>query len=159
MSDAQQDRDQADALPAGDIIGVLYRQHADVRDLMAQIAKAEGDTRQNGFDKLKTMLKAHETAEQKILRPVTRETAGVQETDQRNQEEAKADQVLAELGSLDAAGPDFAAKFADFTKAVSDHAEAEEHQEFPTVLASRSIVERIQLGKAFLEEFARAFGA
>lgn len=79
--DAQHDREQADALPSGDTGGAVFGQRADVRDLMAEIAKADGEDRRQGFDRLKTMLQARETAEEKVLRPVARETSGAQEVE------------------------------------------------------------------------------
>lgn len=85
------------------------------------------------------------------------ETAGGRDVEERTQEEAKADQVIAELSTLDAGGEEFVAKFADLTKAVSAHAEAEEGEEFRTVVASRSTQERIQLGKESQEPCAPAF--
>ncbi|MEW1952505.1 hypothetical protein [Terrabacter sp. NPDC080008] len=55
--------------------------------------------------------------------------------DARNQEEAKANEVLKNLEKLDVDSPDFDQMLADFQKAVDEHAHAEESEEFPTVLA------------------------
>jgi hemerythrin superfamily protein len=151
MSDADHDRHIAGTLPEDDIVAVVLRQHARLRDLMARVQNSEGSRRQLAFDELKALLTVHETAEEKIVRPVTQATAGNDVADARNQEEQKADQALGELAALDVDSDEFATRFADFMKAVSDHAEAEENQEFPSIFAGTSQEQRIEMGHAFLQ--------
>jgi len=151
MSDADRDRADAASLPDNDIIAILLRQHADIRDMMARVLDSEGTSRQKRFAELKDFITAHEKAEQAVLRPVTRGTAGPDVTDERMREEAEAEKVLTHLEHLDASSDTFVDEFASFEKAVSDHAEAEEHQEFPSVRGGRSPAERVELGKAFLQ--------
>lgn len=66
--------------------------------------------------------------------------------------------VVAKLKLLDVAGGDFETQFAEFTQAVSDHAEAEEHEEFPTIIANRSPQTRHAGGRQFLAAFAESGG-
>ena len=140
------------------MIAILLTQHAEVKDLMSEIAAASGDERKELFDTLVTTLQAHETAEEAVVRPVTEEIAGAGVAAARNAEEAEADEVIAALSELDVDSADFTAQFATFTKAVSDHAEAEETQEFSVIQAKRSDDERQILGKEFLAQFEAAGG-
>jgi hemerythrin superfamily protein len=158
MGDAKEDRAKAAKLPEGDIVRILLTQHADVKDLLDQIEAASGTTRKKLFTQLTTMLKAHETAEEAVVRPVTKETAGEDVVDARNAEEAEADEVIAALSDLDVDSDDFDAQFAEFKQAVSDHAEAEETEEFPTIQSARTAKERKALGDEFLDQFEAAGG-
>ena len=135
------------ALPKGDVIGILYEQHAQVLDLFERVENSSAEARQEAFDELIALLVAHETAEQEVLRPVTRETAGDDVVQARLQEEQKANQAIAELKKLDVSSSEFDRMFADFKQAVVDHAEHEETDEFPTVLEERDEDERRVMGE------------
>jgi hemerythrin superfamily protein len=158
MGDANDDRAKAAKLPDGDLIAILLTQHAEVKDLMTEIAAASGDERKDLFSTLVTTLKAHETAEESVVRPVTEEIVGAAVAAARNAEEAEADDVIAALSKLDVDSAEFDAQFATFTKAVSEHAEAEETQEFSAIQAERSDDDRQMLGKEFLAQFEAAGG-
>jgi hemerythrin superfamily protein len=159
VSEADKDRAEAAKLPAGDVVGILYMQHATVRDMIDSVQAASGDERATAFATLTTLLKAHETAEESVIRPVTEEIAGVGVAEARNAEEAEANVVIAALKKLDVDSADFDAKFADFAKAVDDHAEAEEHEEFTAIVSGRSVEERYELGLKFLATFESAGGS
>ncbi|MEX0429302.1 hemerythrin domain-containing protein [Nocardioides sp. DS6] len=146
MGDAAEDRAKAAELPEGDVIRILLEQHARIRDLFTEVKTASGEARQTAFDNLRSLLAVHETAEEMILRPVTGEAGGKEIADARNQEEAEANEVLAELEKLDVTTVDFDTRLVAFEKSVDDHAEAEEHEEFPLVLETCSPDMRRQLG-------------
>lgn len=156
MSGAEDDRKKAATLPDGDVIRILYEQHAQIQALFERVEKATGDRRQTAFDELTALLVAHETAEQSVLRPVTRETAGDEVVQARLQEEQKANQVIAELKKLDVNSSEFDRMFAEFKKAVVDHAEHEENDEFPSVLEERDEDERRVMGKRLSKAEATA---
>jgi hemerythrin superfamily protein len=137
--------------PDPDVIAVLLGQHARVKNLFAQIDAAIGQAKQGLFDELRELLAAHETGEEIVLRPVSRKAAGEQVAEARNAEEKEANQVLAELDKFDVTGTEFAAKFAEFEKAVLAHAEHEEREEFPAVRAQCTEQELQQMGKRLLE--------
>lgn len=158
MGDANEDRAKAAKLPDGDLVRILLTQHAMVKDMLDQIEQASGDKRKTLFEQLTTTLKAHETAEESVVRPVTKETAGDGVADARNAEENEANEVIAALSELDVDSPEFDEQFAEFKQAVSDHAEAEETQEFPTIQSGRSEAERKELGDQFLDQFEAAGG-
>jgi hypothetical protein len=158
VSDQDHDRAEAAQLPEGDLVAILLTQHATVRDLLEQVGGSSGQDRKQAFDRLAGLLKAHETAEESVVRLVSDQTAGAEVAQARNAEEDEADEVIAKLQQLDVDSADFDAQFAEFTKAVSDHAEAEEHDEFPTIRDGRSPEDRIALGERFLAEFRAAGG-
>ena len=137
--------------PDPDVIAVLLGQHARVKNLFAQINSATGVAKQDLFDELRELLAAHETGEEVVLRPVSKKAAGEQVAEARNAEEKEANQVLTDLEKLDVAGPEFAAKFAEFEKAVLAHAEHEEREEFPAVRAQCTEQELQQMGKRLLK--------
>jgi hemerythrin superfamily protein len=158
MGDANEDRAKAAKLPEGDLVRILLTQHAQVKDMLDQIEQASGTKRKKLFEQLTTTLKAHETAEESVVRPVTKETAGDGVADARNAEESEANEVIAALSELDVDSPEFDEQFAEFKQAVSDHAEAEESEEFPTIQSARSDEERQDLGEQFLAQFEAAGG-
>lgn len=148
MGSAQEDRDKAARLPEGDVIAILLRQHARIRELFSDIEATEGEHKQHAFDELRALLAVHETAEEMVLRPISRKTAGEATVNARNDEEREATEVLAELEQLGAAAAGFAGKLATLKSMVTRHAEHEESEEFPSVLDARSEQERQKLGSA-----------
>ena len=156
MNDADRDRAQAARLPDKDVIAVLYRQHADIRDLMSTVKSATGADRAHAFDRLKVLLIAHEHAEAALVRPVTRRTAGPLVAEARALEEHHADEALAQLAELDMDSAAFDVQFTQFEKAVSEHAEGEETAEFPALRTGCSPQERLQIGAEFLARVGAA---
>ena len=133
MSNATMERKEAARLPEGDVVRVLLEQHARIRDLFDDVKSAQGEQKKQTFDELRALLAVHETAEELILRPTAKRTAGDAEAEARNHEEEEANKVLAELEKMDVTSAEFDAKLAAFEKAVIDHAEHEEREEFPAV--------------------------
>jgi hemerythrin superfamily protein len=147
MGDAEEDRAEAANLPEGDVIRILLEQHARIRELFADVSSAEGEHKSQAFDELRALLAVHETAEEMVLRPVSKEAAGESVVDARNGEEAEANEVLKRLEKMDVSAADFDSLLAEFEKAVSAHAEAEESEEFPHILSSCDDAKRASLGK------------
>jgi hemerythrin superfamily protein len=150
VGDAAEDRARTQELPEGDIVRILLEQHAQVRDLFAEIKQAPAGERKEPFDSLRRLLAVHETGEELVLRP---QAAGAEWKDvasERNHEEAEANEVLAALEDLDTASEAFLAKLQDFEKSVDEHAEAEESQEFPRVLETLDEDARRELGARLL---------
>ena len=150
MGDAAEDRAKASQLPEGDVIRILLEQHARIRDLFEDVMSAEGEHKSQAFDELRALLAVHETAEELVLRPVTKKTGGDAVADARNEEESEANDVLKELEKMDVKSAEFAAKLAEFQKAVDEHAEAEENDEFPHILSSCDQEQRQTMGKHML---------
>ncbi|SOD62931.1 Hemerythrin HHE cation binding domain-containing protein [Streptomyces zhaozhouensis] len=150
LGDAGSERAAAARLEDEDIVGVLLAQHARIRDGFSEVRVAEGTRRQEEFDRLRALLAVHETAEEMILRPVAKRVAGKREAEARNEEEHEANQVLAELEKMGVDNAEFDVRFDEFERAVSDHADAEERDEFPSILDSCSQEERLRMGRRLL---------
>jgi hemerythrin superfamily protein len=146
MGDAAEDRTKAQQLPEGDVIRLLLEQHAQVRDLFAEIKNAPADGRQEPFDRLRALLAVHETAEELVLRPQADSADWKDVATERNQEEAEANRVLAALEDMDTSSEAFLSKLQEFEASVDEHAEAEENEEFPRVLEALDEDERRTLG-------------
>lgn len=115
-----------------DVVAFLIGQHMMIRDLFTEVAFSTGEARAEAFERLVQLLAAHETAEQQIIRPMTRARVdgGEAIADEHIAEEAQAKEMLAELEQL---GPD-ASEFLDLLQqlreAVLLHALHEEAHEF-----------------------------
>jgi hypothetical protein len=140
MSAADDERTAAAQLPNGDVVALLLEQHARIRELFAEATRATGDHRQHAFDELRALLAVHEAAEELIVRPVAKKTAA------RDAEEKEASGVLKKLEGMDVSSPGFEVALAEFEKAVSDHAEHEEREEFPAIVAECTVQQRRVMG-------------
>src|SRR3954452_6089658 len=117
---------------ASDVVEFLLGQHQQVRMLLDEVVSNSGEARQRSFDAVREMLARHETAEEMIVRPLTRKAPGGEEVaDGRMHEQNEAKEVLASLEKMDVTSAEFTATFSEFRQSVLDHAEAEETQEFP----------------------------
>ncbi len=151
---AEEDRKQAEKYAAGDILAILYRQHADITESLDRVSDSKGEERSANFAAATKFIKKHETAEQALIRPVIEKVDGGGETTDRNAEEKKADQAILALSKLDVDSTDFDSQFATLKSAVSEHAESEETIEFPIIEKARTEEQRIELGQQFLEAMA-----
>lgn len=147
ISEAARERAEAARLPQDDVVGVLLEQHARIRDLFADVKGATGEHKQQAFDELRALLAVHETGEEMVLRPVTRDAVGKQVADARNQEENKANRVLADLEKMDVQTAEFDRRLAEFEKEVSAHAEHEEREEFPGLRSAREEDQLVRMGR------------
>jgi len=131
----------------GDVVSQLLSQHALVRTAIDAVAQTTTpEARQEAFDVLRELLARHETAEEMILRPLTRGIDGGDAiASARMDEENHSKDVLAELEKLDIASEDFARLFETFGQAVLAHAQSEEAFEFPLL---RQNLDAEQLEKA-----------
>ncbi|UNZ21828.1 hemerythrin domain-containing protein [Streptomyces sp. 891-h] len=137
-------------MPAEDVVGVLLEQHARIRDLFQAVRSGPAEEREDRFHELRALLAVHETAEEMIVRPAAKKTAGEQEVEARNSEEKEANEVLAELDKLEFGSERFTSMLADFEQSVSEHAEHEERDEFPALRTRLSEEDRTKMGKRIL---------
>jgi hypothetical protein len=148
MSDLTGAAAEAVDQPQGDIITILLEQHERIRELCTHVHGADGEHRQQSFDELRALLAVHETGEEMILRPVSSKDAGAEVADARNREESEATRRLSELEKIDVSSAEFEQAFAELERAVLDHAEHEEHEEFPSVRAREDRDKLVSMGKA-----------
>jgi hypothetical protein len=147
MSDLAGAAKRAVDQPQGDMIAILLEQHQRIRELFAHVKGAEGKRRQQAFDELRALLAVHETAEEMVLRPISSKDAGTEVTDARNEEEREAARDLTVLEMMDVSSAEFDRMFADFERAVLDHASREEQEEFPLVRAREDQNTLLALGR------------
>ena len=117
----------------GDLVEQLLDQHEQVRAAIDEVAKTTtAKSRQQAFDQLRELLSRHETAEEMIVRVLTRRfDNGDEIASARMDEENKSKEMLVELEHLDIASVEFARLFETFGQKVLEHAQAEETYEFP----------------------------
>jgi hypothetical protein len=139
---------QAINQPQDDVVEVLLAQHARIRELFAQVKAAAGEEKRTGFDELRALLAAHETGEEMVLRSVSAKDAGSDVADARNQEEQRANRMLADLEKMDLSGAEFDDAFAAFERAVLEHADREEREEFPPVREREDREKLASMGRA-----------
>src|SRR5919205_4210063 len=102
---------------ASDVIEFLLNQHQQVRGLLDAVLSASGEERQRYFDTVREMLARHETAEEMIVRPLTRKAPnGEQVAEGRMEEENEAKEVLAKLEKMDVDSEEFTATFSEFSR-------------------------------------------
>ncbi|MEU6548451.1 hemerythrin domain-containing protein [Streptomyces sp. NPDC046859] len=143
-------REKAAELPDDDVVGILLRQHARIRALFGEVWGAEGARKQDVFNELRGLLAVHETAEEMIVRPAAKDTAGEDEAHARNAEEREANKVLAELKKMDLSSDEFDVQFAQFQQDVLAHAGREEAMEFPALEAGCTPEQRQTMGRRLL---------
>ena len=131
--------------PEGDVIRILLDQHQLIRALFAEVGSARNEEKQKAFDLLRSLLAVHEVAEEMIVRPVTSGEAR-DVADARNHEEAEATTVLAELERMDIESAEWQVKFEFLQRAVEQHADHEEAEEFPLVAAKCGPDQRKAMG-------------
>jgi hemerythrin superfamily protein len=133
-----------------DAIEFLLGQHQQVEKLIDQIKTASPESRGELFDELRELLAVHETAEELVLRPVTKATGedGKRIANERIAEENEAKQVLADLEKLDPQSEAFLTEFGAFAADVLEHATNEEQQEFPLIRRDNDSARLGKLGSA-----------
>lgn len=142
--------DGHEPLAAGDIVQLLLTQHTRIRELFAQVREASGPAKERLFGELRQLLVSHEAAEEMIVRPVTRAAAtGGKVAAERNSEESDATRLLAGLEQMGTSSPQFDTELARLEASVAAHAQREESDEFPLLLATRSQQQRAAMGVAF----------
>jgi hemerythrin superfamily protein len=116
-----------------DVVDVLMSQHEQVQTLMARVSAAEGSEKQQLFEELVKLLKTHEKGEQRVVHPVTRSSVdgGDATANARLGEEERADQLIAQVKTMNTDSREFETWFEQLRHAVLDHAAHEEREEFP----------------------------
>src|SRR6266702_1920920 len=156
MPGARDERKAAVRLPQGNVVAVLYEQHAQLRDQFSLVPDLHGEYRREAFDMLREMLARHEAAEEAVLRPVTAKLLPRALTEARNAEEKAAARELAGLEQIDVDSPEFAPRLRLLEEQAVVHFVREEGEEFPAVLGELSEHEQERLGRWMLRaiEFA-----
>jgi hemerythrin superfamily protein len=115
-----------------DVIGFLKGQHEQIKGLFEKVVAARGAERERVFFQLKSLLSAHEAAEEKVVHPEAKHViaGGPAEVAARVDEEKDAKKALTALSQLDVSSDEFEAKIRELQSAVLAHAKSEEKEEF-----------------------------
>ncbi len=127
-----------------DVVDLLLRQHALIRDFFDEVENAPAGERAEPFQRLVRLLAVHETAEEEIVHPYVRHKidGGEAVVEERLAEENEAKQLLMQMDKAGADDPQFLANLTTLRAAVTAHAEAEERDEFTRLRARTSEAER-----------------
>ena len=110
-------------------------QHQEVKVLIGEVERASGQERATAYRAFQDLLAAHEAVEELVLHPALMNVAdGNSVVHDRVAEEHQATALLQQLEQFDIDDPRFAITFAELAKAVTQHAEAEEHMELTMLL-------------------------
>lgn len=114
------------------VIDLLMAQHAEIKDMLAEIPKLHGNNKQRRFEDLVRLMAVHESAEELVVHPTARRNIdnGKEIVAGRLDEESQAKTALDDLWKLGVHHRDFDRELAQFAEAVMRHAEAEENLEF-----------------------------
>jgi hemerythrin superfamily protein len=128
-----------------DIVDLLVHQHHEVKRALAEVETLDGDPQAAAFARLQKILYAHESAEQQVVHPATRDLAKQPDIARaRVDEENAIESRMADLQSMGASHPDFDASFAVTRDQILAHNGHEESDEFPALRQSQS-AERLVL--------------
>lgn len=137
-------RTRPETMGENDVIDLLQRQHAMIRDLFDEVERTSGDDRRDAFERLVRLLAVHETAEEEIVHPYARRVlpGGVEVVDDRLEEERAAKELLQHMDQAGVDDPNFMANLERLRSDVMAHARAEERYEFLQLRARTSEAER-----------------
>jgi hemerythrin superfamily protein len=140
----------SDTPASDDIVDLLVKQHAQIRDLFLLVMCSSGEGRRESFEDLVRLLSVHEVAEEEIVHPVARRTidGGEAIVEDRLNEERTAKAILAELEAMDTEDPRFLAVLNQLRGDVLSHARAEERYEFQRLRAEFGDTQRRGLAAA-----------
>ncbi|MFJ4809227.1 hemerythrin domain-containing protein [Streptomyces longwoodensis] len=139
-----------DHAPDLDVVGLLMRQHGDIRNLFDEVEQSKGDERRDAFHRLVRLLAVHETAEEEVVHPFARRAfeGGEQVVEDRLAEERAAKETLSALDDLDTDDPEFLPKLRALRTDVQEHARAEERYEFTHIRRSTDVTDLATMAKA-----------
>ena len=87
---------------ASDVVEFLLNQHQQIKGLLSDVVATSGGERQRSFDAAREMLARHETAEEMIVRPLTRKApGGIEVAEERMNEENEENEAKEVLASLE----------------------------------------------------------
>lgn len=139
-------RSHADT-PEASVPEVLLDQHRRLRGLLGDVRDDQGDERRRSFALLRAVLAAHETAEETVVRPVSKQIMDRDAVADLNHEERYIVRLLAVLEKFDPCDAAFEELFPTFAEALESHFELEETSEFPILRAELAERDRVLMGR------------
>lgn len=133
------------------VVQLLLADHRQAEQLLERFHDTPADQRDEAFCELTYTLVRHEVAEEEVVYPALRRyvDGGDDLADMRIAEQAKAEELLAEMERAGVMSAEFPAMFNTLRSEVLAHAEAEEQSVFPELTTSVKADELLELGKRF----------
>jgi hemerythrin superfamily protein len=121
--------------PSGDVTAVIAPQHEHVKALLEAVRQQTGRRRAAAFHTLRLTLALHETAEEQAIHPQALHQLGAYDraANDRIAEEQAASQIIGALELVDVNSDQFNFTFGHLASSVTDHAAAEEADEWPAL--------------------------
>ena len=140
-----------DANDPNDMVSVLTRDHAEIKDYFRQIeAASDAETRRTVADKLTAEVARHSVAEEMYVYPAARDALpnGDQLIDEEIKEHAEAEELLKRWEGMDADDPEFMTVFGQIKQGLLHHIDEEEEPKlFPQMQAALSAEQLADLGE------------
>ncbi|WP_062344549.1 hemerythrin domain-containing protein [Herbidospora yilanensis] len=135
-----------------DVITVLTRQHALIRDLFDAVERSQPADRRETFGRLVRLLAVHEEAEEVVVHPVAlaRLNGGAEIVANRRKE---AGHVRELMKTIDPGSPDFTRDLEVLRATVFAHVTAEERYEYAALDSVTSAAERHAMAEGVRETF------
>jgi hemerythrin superfamily protein len=133
------------------LVQLLLADHRQAEHLLDRFADVGADRRDEAFCELTYTLVRHEVAEEEVVYPVLRRyvDGGDDLADMRIAEQAKAEELLAEMEKAGVDSAAFPAMFTTLRSEVLAHAQAEELSVFPELTTSVRADELRELGTRY----------
>lgn len=133
------------------LVQLLLADHRQAEQLLERFTNVTADRRDEAFCELTYTLVGHEVAEEEVVYPVLRRyvDGGDDLADLRIAEQAKAEELLAEMETAGVDSAQFPAMFNTLRSEVLAHAHAEEESVFPELSTNVSAAEMLELGKRY----------
>jgi hemerythrin superfamily protein len=136
---------------AQDMVGVLVKDHAEIKEYFQELeAATDAKTRRDVADKLTAEVARHSVAEEMYLYPAARKALpnGDELVDEEIKEHSEAEELLKRWESLDGDDPEFMTVYGEIKKGLLHHIDEEEEPKlFPQMQAALSQEEQLELGE------------
>ena len=134
-----------------DVVAVIQEEHADFRRLFTELEAAPPNEREELFRHTVARLAAHEAAEEALVHKALRDDVpdGGRIAEQVLEEENSAEDLLARMEEMDVTSGEFLTALTELQRDVLTHAEHEEREEHPKLLAALDADRRAEMGKRF----------
>jgi uncharacterized membrane protein len=139
-----------------DVLEVVSAQHAEITRLVNEVDFAAPTDRATALQRFLAYLAGHEAVEEELLHPRGVDTSSPNVATERMGEEEGVGQQIRQLERIGVESPVFRAQFGLIEEAVSKHAEAEEDEELPYIVATLSGAEAALVVRAFRAQEAGA---
>lgn len=142
--------------PYVDVVAFLEDQHRDIEDLLHELPGMHGPARAKAFFALRSLLAAHEAAEETIVHPLARRVVPFGEfiVAARTGEERRLAKTLAFLETVDVDSDAFETQFRLLRERVIEHIDLEEREELEHLrdVFDGEQLERMRIATEVVEE-------